>query len=243
MNKKLLNNLTNAFTFLVILSLVASCTVVPKTSAISILNKMEDIDGKEFCDNFNRGYLSHSEKVGELKRILTKGFEYETSINDQIVKTFGYCQAHQWYVEETNSPTSRATYSLKFLETAHKWNLKARLAGAGSLSELYTAINLLEADIQLNSTNSFSGNSQAISSVNCLPTSMSTWANGNPSGWWNCFISFLGDSESLEYSIELSGGTWGGSTGFSYSDLNWFYNVPYKVSKAAKSGNLDDYIQ
>jgi hypothetical protein len=90
------------------------------------------------------------------------------------------------------------------------WNNKASNEGQGDIADYLWATSQAERLIESGAQYSLTGSSREVESATCWATDRSFWSRGEPDGWWNCGIDFLGGD--LEFfSIEFSGTSWSGT--------------------------------
>jgi hypothetical protein len=103
-----------------------------------------------------------------------------------------------------------------------KWDDRAIAAGSGDLADYLSATASAESLIKAGAQYSLTGASREVQSAYCWATQYSLWFQGEPGGWWSCYINFLGGGEG--YSVEFSNGNWSGkadSGSRAGRDLNW----------------------
>lgn len=114
-----------------------------------------------------------------------------------------------------------------------QWDALAWGQGGGSIIDYYRAASQAEYLIKSGASYSLTGVNVNLQSVYCWPTTISRWSNGNPNGWWTCFLRPLGGSGEF-YSIEFSGTDWSGKPGDRVGEsLNW--EIPDELEEWIKT--------
>jgi len=114
----------------------------------------------------------------------------------------------------------------RFVSVYPSLNNKAVKAGFNSITDYIKTRNstgyTLKQGAQLNLT----GQEQSVESANCYGTSFSRSFNGNPTGWWYCYMHTLGGTNDF-WSIEFkSDGSWSG--------------IPDRGSRAGSDLNIEE---
>jgi len=107
----------------------------------------------------------------------------------------------------------------KFLPVLDKLNKKALSYGYGTYKEFVVAQGAAGDLIRSGAQYALTGNSRDVQSASCEASKNSTWVGGNPGGYWNCFIRFIGESDF--YAVEFVGQKWSGKIGSTGSSINW----------------------
>ena len=159
----------------------------------------------------------------EAKRVCKKLIEEDSYFASLVTTRQEQQKLRQLRLEKKrkNEEALRAKYE----PILKKWDEKALKAGYGDLREYLSATSRAKKLIESGAQYSLTGTQREVQNASCSATQYSSWSQGEPDGWWSCYINFLGGSDL--YSVEFSNGNWSGKADGGRSsgrDLNW--NIP-----------------
>jgi hypothetical protein len=191
------------------------CSTDDRQTATNLIRENKD-PNLEFKKDEGLGFAIYDE-VKRVCKILLAEDTYLVTAIAEIQK--------QKRIEDARLEKERiATEKLraKYEPLLEQWNERAREAGLGDLSDYFSATSSAESLITAGAQYSLTGASREVQSASCWPTQYSLWSQGEPGGWWSCYINFLGGGDS--YSVEFSGGSWSGNADAGSRagrELNW----------------------
>jgi hypothetical protein len=119
---------------------------------------------------------------------------------------------------EIENANKKAEYN-RFYPILVKLNEKARKYGGGSYKDFTDAQSYAGSLIRNGAESALTGRPENVRGVGCEATVSSSWYEGNPGGYWYCYIRLLGSSD--YYAIEFDGQKWSGSPGSAGALVKW----------------------
>lgn len=191
------------------------CAEDDRTAATELIRENKD-PNLEFKEGEGLGFAIFD----EVKRVCATLLKEDTYLASAVADIKEAERLEQVRIEEERKAAEKLR--AKWEPVLNKWDDRAREAGLGDLSDYLSATSRAESLITAGAQYSLTGAEREVQSASCYATSYSLWSQGEPGGWWYCYINFLGGGDG--YSVEFSNGNWSGKAdGGSRSgrDLNW----------------------
>lgn len=191
------------------------CAEDDRTAATSLIRENKD-PNLEFKEGEGLGFAIFD----EVKRVCATLLKEDTYLAKAVADIKEQERLEQVRIEEERKAAEKLR--VKWEPVLNKWDDRAREAGLGDLSDYLSATARAESLITAGAQYSLTGAEREVQSASCWATQYSLWSQGEPGGWWSCYINFLGGGDS--YSVEFSSGNWSGRADAGSRagrDLNW----------------------
>ena len=191
------------------------CSTDDRQSATNLIRENKD-PNLEFKEGEGLGFVIFD----EVKRVCATLLKEDTYLASAVADIKEQERLEQVRIEKERKAAEKLR--AKWEPILNKWDDRAREAGLGDLSEYFSATSRAESLIAAGAQYSLTGADREVQSASCWATQYSLWSQGEPGGWWSCYINFLGGGDS--YSVEFSNGNWSGRADAGSRagrDLNW----------------------
>ena len=191
------------------------CSTEDRQTATDLIRENKD-PNLDFKEGEGLGFAIYDEVKRVCKQLLAEDSTLVSAVAE--IQNQKKIEAARLEEERIAAEKLRA----KWEPVLKKWDDRAIAAGSGDLSDYLSATSRAESLITAGAQYSLTGAEREVQSASCWATQYSLWFQGEPGGWWSCYINFLGGGES--YSVEFSNGNWSGRADAGSRagrDLNW----------------------